>query len=261
MFKRILTSIIALPIFLAIIFYGGLPLKLLCLLLSFVGLFEFYKVLDKTYTPVKMMGYFLTVLFYVGVFYQFSYEYFFAIIFFSTIFLLIINVFSTNNRLTDISITLMGVFYITLGFIHLILFDKIQNNFLIFIPFIISWGTDTFAYFSGTLFGKHKLIERVSPKKTIEGAVGGILGSVIITLIFGYLFARELILVLGIISFFGSMLSQLGDLIASRIKRITQVKDFGNVLPGHGGILDRFDSILVVIPFVYYIINLYIKIR
>jgi phosphatidate cytidylyltransferase len=261
MVKRIITSIIALPIFLAIIFIGGLPLQLLCLTLSLVGLYEFYKVLEPQYRPVKTLGYLLSLLFFVGVAYTFTFDYFFAIIFFTTIFLLIINVFSTENRLNDIAMTLLGVFYITLGFLHLMLFDTIDNSFLIFIPFIISWGTDTFAYFSGMLFGKHQLIERVSPKKTIEGAVGGILGSVIITLIFGYYFAREMVLVLGIISFFGSMLSQLGDLIASRIKRITQVKDFGYVLPGHGGILDRFDSILVIIPFVYYLLNLYVGIR
>jgi phosphatidate cytidylyltransferase len=261
MVKRIITSVIALPIFLAIIFTGGLPLQLLCLALSLVGLYEFYKVLDQHYRPIKSLGYCLSLLLFIGVLYTFSVDYFFAMIFFSTIILLIINVFSTDNRLNDIAMTLLGVFYITLGFIHLMLFETIDNSFLIFIPFLISWGTDTFAYFSGMLLGKHKLIERVSPKKTIEGAIGGIIGSVIITLIFGYYFAREMIFILGIISFFGSMLSQLGDLIASRIKRITQVKDFGYVLPGHGGILDRFDSILVIIPFVYYFLNLYIGIR
>jgi phosphatidate cytidylyltransferase len=118
--------------------------------------------------------------------------------------------------------------------------------------------TDTFAYFSGYLFGKHKLIPNVSPKKTIEGSIGGILGSTICCLIFGYIFKLDmaLMIVMGII---GSIIAQIGDLFASSIKRYVGIKDYGNLIPGHGGVLDRFDSVILVAPFVYSAVIFFMK--
>ena len=132
----------------------------------------------------------------------------------------------------------------------------------VFLPLAISFGSDTFALFAGMLCGKHKLAPKVSPKKTVEGAIGGLIGGVIgVTLL--HLIASSLgriilqsplqILVYGIV---GSAISQIGDLSFSVIKREFGVKDYGNLLPGHGGILDRFDSVTFVAPFVWLALQL-----
>ena len=118
--------------------------------------------------------------------------------------------------------------------------------------------TDTFAYFSGYLFGKHKLIPKISPKKTIEGSIGGVIGSIVCCIIFGYIFKLDIIQMI-IIGGLGSVIAQIGDLFASAIKRYVGIKDYGKLIPGHGGILDRFDSVILVAPFVYYAISLFIK--
>lgn len=114
--------------------------------------------------------------------------------------------------------------------------------------------TDTFAYFTGRFFGNHKLIPSISPKKTVEGAIGGIIGSIVGCVIFALLFPQSNVsLYLGVvIGLLGSLVAQIGDLVASAIKRNCYIKDFGKIIPGHGGILDRFDSILFVSPFIYF---------
>ena len=131
---------------------------------------------------------------------------------------------------------------------------------LVFVPLCISFGSDTFALFAGMAFGKHKLAPRVSPKKTVEGAVGGLVGGVLGALLIRWIglltlqtvnpeiFSIPWALVMGLV---GSVLGQLGDLSFSVIKREFGIKDYGNLLPGHGGILDRFDSVSFVAPFVW----------
>lgn len=130
------------------------------------------------------------------------------------------------------------------------------GTLLVFLPLCISFGSDTFALFAGMLFGKHKLTP-VSPKKTVEGAIGGLVGGVFgmtVMMLVGawvlkdaFIGLRE-VLILGIV---GSVVGQIGDLSFSVIKREFGVKDYGNLLPGHGGILDRFDSVTFVAPFVW----------
>lgn len=133
---------------------------------------------------------------------------------------------------------------------------------LVFLPLCISFGSDTFAFFAGLLFGKHKLTP-VSPKKTVEGAVGGLIGGVIGTALMmavgSYVLADafwdfKLLVLFGLV---GSAISQIGDLSFSVIKREFGVKDYGNLLPGHGGVLDRFDSVTFVAPFVWLVMNLF----
>ncbi|HSH36827.1 phosphatidate cytidylyltransferase, partial [Schnuerera sp.] len=124
--------------------------------------------------------------------------------------------------------------------------------------FIIAWGTDTFAYLTGSLFGKNKLCPKLSPKKTVEGSIGGIIGSIILTLIFVKYYGLFPIWKFFLLAFLGSIIAQLGDLNASKIKRVTGIKDYGFIMPGHGGILDRFDSILFTAPFVYYFVNFFL---
>lgn len=149
----------------------------------------------------------------------------------------------------------MGVL---IDFIILTMDNFDMGKIYVWLIFIIAFATDTCAYFAGYAFGKHKLIPKVSPKKTIEGSIGGILGSTLICLAFGYYFNIDLKVIV-ILGFLGSIVAQVGDLFASSVKRYVGIKDYGKLIPGHGGILDRFDSVILVAPFVYSIINLFIK--
>ena len=137
----------------------------------------------------------------------------------------------------------------------LLLFPR-RNPAYVLLVFLASWAQDTFAYCAGMLFGKHPLCPAISHKKTIEGAIGGMVGAQLFTIPFQLLFFPELSW--GIIFpaiFFGSIVSQLGDLIASYFKREVGVKDYGNIFRGHGGILDRFDSVLFAAPVVWILLT------
>jgi phosphatidate cytidylyltransferase len=144
-----------------------------------------------------------------------------------------------------------GYVYITIFFRFIFYTAQLDNNYVVWLIFIIAWSTDTFAYFTGLLFGKHKLAPIISPKKTIEGAIGGIVGCAVSTFIFSIIFIPEIAVISILFGILGSVISQLGDLNASMIKRSNGIKDFGYIIPGHGGILDRFDSILFTAPYVY----------
>ncbi len=145
--------------------------------------------------------------------------------------------------------------YVVFFMYHMMLMNG--SNY-VWLVYIIAFGSDTFAYFTGKLIGKRKLYPQVSPNKTIEGAIGGIIGCTVITIIyFNYLSINKLIYII-IFSICASVFSMVGDLSASKIKREFGIKDFGSFLPGHGGILDRFDSVLFVAPTVYYFVNHFI---
>ena len=126
--------------------------------------------------------------------------------------------------------------------------------------FISAFGCDTGAYFSGYFLGKNKLCPALSPKKTVEGAIGGIVTASVLCLLYGLWINRfypivgvNVLLLCGLVGFFGSILSEIGDLAASSVKRQVGIKDYGNLLPGHGGVLDRFDSVILTTPVLYYI--------
>lgn len=159
----------------------------------------------------------------------------------------------------DVALSVLGSLYITLFFNHIIMIRHLDYGRLyIWLPFVTAWLCDTCAYFTGMLFGKHKLIPKVSPKKTVEGAIGGVFGSVISVVVFALIckaYANVQVNIINavILGALCAVISQFGDLCASCIKREHDVKDFGNLIPGHGGILDRFDSVLMVSPIVYYL--------
>lgn len=143
-------------------------------------------------------------------------------------------------------------------------FSKTEGVYLILLVLVCSWLTDVFAYFTGRAFGKHKLCPKISPKKTVEGAIGGIIISAIINIIVLAVFEKFFFdgtvipyWAMLIVSPVLSVASMLGDLSASTIKRNFGVKDFSNLIPGHGGIMDRFDSCLFVLPAIYAIVNLF----
>ena len=256
---RIIAGLLLVPLFILIIL-GGLPLYIGEAVIVAIALHEFYKAFEeKEIKPLYYIGY--TFAFYLLIKNYFKLPLTWT---YSTIFILflisIISILRVKRNIIDIVVTFFGIFYvcILIDFIVLTMNDFEMGKIYVWIVFIIAFMTDIFAYFSGYLFGKHKLIPKVSPKKTIEGSIGGIAGSTIACIVFGYLFNINLggAVFLG---FFGSIVAQIGDLFASSIKRYVGIKDYGKLIPGHGGILDRFDSVILVSPFVYTIINLLVK--
>ena len=160
----------------------------------------------------------------------------------------------------DISSHLTMLFYISFSFTALSLVRYIENGAYIFaLVFVASWICDTFAYFVGRAIGKHKLIEEVSPKKTVEGSIGGIVFATLAFMLYGFIVSMidespsPRYIVLLVLGFVLSIVAQFGDLICSLIKREHGIKDYGAIFPGHGGVLDRFDSIIAVAPLLYII--------
>lgn len=259
MLKRTIASLILLPL-LIFVLYGGIPLYILEIAIVAIALREFYKAFtEKKLKPMFSLGYIFA--FYVGVKNIFSLPlwYTYAIIF--VLFLIgIVHILSSKYNIMDFSVTFLGIFYIGILFDFIILtMDNFENgNIYVWLVFVIAFATDTFAYLVGVFIGKHKLIPSISPKKTIEGCIGGIVGSAIACVVFGYIFGLDttLMLIMGLI---GSVIAQLGDLFASSIKRYVGIKDYGKIIPGHGGILDRFDSVLLVAPFVYNAIKFFVS--
>lgn len=171
-----------------------------------------------------------------------------------------LSVFANNDvDFKDVCASLFIVIYSVVILTRLALMREMENGLaLVFLAFIGAWLPDTVAYFAGNLFGKHKLIPEVSPNKTVEGSVGAFVGAIAFFLIYGAIlsamgfsvnFLRLLIL-----SVICGAVSQIGDLSASVMKRTYNIKDFGNLIPGHGGLLDRIDSLMFVTPVVYYFV-------
>jgi phosphatidate cytidylyltransferase len=166
-------------------------------------------------------------------------------------------VVSSQFKINDAGLVLFSIFYLGLGFAGLTHFFIVDMKELFYIIFI-AIATDTFAYFTGVFFGKHKLIPRISPKKTIEGSVGGTVIATVLVSLFAYFVMDKTDLLLVIPITLGlSIISQFGDLVASVLKRQFKIKDYGNLFPGHGGVLDRLDSMLfTIITYSYLLIIL-----
>lgn len=133
--------------------------------------------------------------------------------------------------------------------------------YLVWMIFISSWISDTFAYLAGVMLGRHKLAPVLSPKKSVEGSVGGIVGAALFGALFGAyldttLGQEQYVMILAVVGGVGSVISQVGDLAASAIKRNHEIKDYGNLIPGHGGIMDRFDSVIFTAPITYFLITI-----
>jgi len=162
--------------------------------------------------------------------------------------------FDVNGRTSEDSLaTLFGLIYVVFFSYHIVWIDQSSHKIMIWLVFLTAFGTDIMAYFTGMAFGKHKLCPNLSPKKSVEGAVGGVLGSVALCVLFGWLLGYgRMLMSFAVIGLVGSIAAQLGDLSASALKRRMGIKDYGNLIPGHGGIMDRFDSVLFTAPLIYY---------
>ncbi len=258
--KRILSGIIGIPLALFIIYMGGISYTIAILVLAILGLEEYNRLsLKGSYTFPRNLSFVLAFLYFIMLYSGVPYvlEMFLVFLLFP---LSLYFVFIHEFNLRDLLFASWGMIYIIwlFGFL-IVLRDLPEGLTYTLLLFIAIWLNDIAAFFVGSYLGKHKLIPRVSPNKTIEGAAGGLAVTVIFVLLFrGYInFAFSTALLAGLlISIFG----QAGDLVESAIKRSLKVKDSGDIIPGHGGILDRFDSVLFVAPILYFYIKIVLKV-
>ncbi|MBR4723497.1 MAG: phosphatidate cytidylyltransferase [Clostridia bacterium] len=258
MANRLLTSFIGIAIFFAVVLSPAVFLYIAIALLIIGMLFEMYRVMCVG-RFLRYVGYASALMVWLG----FLMGKFVAIIVAIT-FIFMLAMILMHGKVTSKKV--MAVGFVTLAISALmsmlILTRRHCDKYTVILPFVCAWLTDTGAFMIGNLMGKHKLAEKISPKKTIEGGVGGVVFStlggaayiIIMTLIMtSKMPANAVILKFAVLGFFASIVSQLGDLAASCIKRDFEKKDYGKILPGHGGLLDRFDSVLFAVPFVYYV--------
>lgn len=269
---RIISSIVAVALLLAVIFSGELVFDICAFALAVIASHEFIEAgKSGGYKPYKPIIY-LSTLFVLfagvkdliwGVNLLKSTEFilFFAYIVTAVVLAVLVKDYE-KFTIQDAGFTLISIFYVIFMFAFLPLIRNMENGiYLIWIVFIGAWGTDTSAYFAGVSLGKHKMLPKVSPKKSYEGFFGGILGCFLLTVAFGWYLTQNNIVsfslyhfvILGILN---GLFSQLGDWIASAVKRYVDIKDYGKIMPGHGGVLDRFDSILFISPLVFLYLSL-----
>jgi phosphatidate cytidylyltransferase len=261
MVKRIITAVICLPLLIFFIVYGGWPLALVCLLLSLIGLNELYTALSKENKCIHAVGYAFTVVYYLLILYWgVGYWLLVAMTLFVISILTCMALFFRRVSLHDCITTVFGFFYVPflLSFAYFIRAHE-WGQYYIWLIFISSFGCDTFAYAAGMNLGKHKLVNTPSPKKSLEGVIGGIVGATLLGFAYGYFLGYVDVINAVVICFCGAFFSVIGDMSASAIKRYTEIKDFGKVFPGHGGVLDRFDSVLVAAPIIFLIMTLMLR--
>ena len=263
MFTRIMTSVIGIPLVIAIIVLGNPWLQYAIMGVSLVATYEIYHVIKNNHKPIVLLGYASVIVHYLAFDLAMTY-YFIYITIVTMVALTILVIQYPKYSITDVALTLFPILYVSLLFSFIILLRDVRDgHFWVWLIAISAWGCDTFAYFTGKAIGKHKLAPQLSPKKTIEGSIGGIIGAGVIgyfyTVIFTHfnaLIVDKKIIWVVIAVMLGALISQIGDLAASAIKRYFNQKDYGYILPGHGGILDRFDSFLFVAPVIYIIVIL-----
>ena len=257
MMQRILTSAVGLVIFFAVLLANETVFAAAIAVIILIALYEMYKAMS-TGKAIALIGFLSAGIIFAGVFLG---DVKLTIII-TMMMYMITSIFLHGERnFKDVYSAALVTYFITFFFSAL---SRLRADFgaeAVFLVFLFAWGTDTGAYFSGRFFGKHKLIPKVSPKKTVEGAVGGVVCTIIFTCIYLFILRNAFgishiggasypgVSVLAVIA---SVMSQFGDLAASVIKRDSGVKDFGTILPGHGGIMDRFDSVVFIAPMVLY---------
>jgi len=251
--KRFITGLIGAILVLFICYFGSIYIVAGIGLLSILGAYEYCRLMEnKNYHPPYSLTIGGTIAATLLVAYGFTG---YLPIFILGLFLLFfIYKLIRHTSWSEFLISYIGVLYVGLGFGYLILLRLSALDFrYILLAFLITWSTDTGAYFIGCHFGRHKLAPKISPKKTIEGSFGGLLVTLVAGYIYSLIFFDISISTLLLFLVLSSCVAQVGDLIESAIKRWAGVKDSGKLLPGHGGVLDRFDSILVVAPLVYFL--------
>jgi phosphatidate cytidylyltransferase len=266
---RLKSGIILVILAIVLIMSGG---PILCgglLVISIIGMSELYEIFHIKKQALGLAGYLMCILLY-------GYLYFrpenslgiVMIVLASLIVILAVYVFTFPTYKTEqVLAAFFGVVYVALMLSYIYRVRMFDKGILVWLVFLSSWGCDTCAYCAGITLGrngKHKMAPILSPKKSVEGGIGGFVGAVLLGALFGHFLVDASILPnpafsCAIVCGIGALISMIGDLAASAIKRNYGVKDYGSLIPGHGGILDRFDSVIFTAPIIYYTILLFMK--
>ena len=257
MFKtRLLSGIVLVAVALLTIISGGYVLFFTLLGISLIGMQELYKVMkvrEDHFNALEIAGYLGAVIYYVLMSLDFE-KYGMMGVIISFMMFMFVYVFTYPKFKADqVMPAFFGVVYVAvmLSFIYLTR-NLPDGKFLVWLIFLCSWGCDTCAYCVGMLIGKHKMAPVLSPKKSVEGAVGGVAGAALLGVIYAAA-TQGPMLEYAVICAIGALISMVGDLAASAIKRNQGIKDYGTLIPGHGGILDRFDSVIFTAPVIYFL--------
>lgn len=267
MFKtRLLSGIVLVALLLLLIIPGGNFTFGFTLVISVIGLFELYRVFEIEKSLPGVVGYIATVCYYALLFVRnkigIMSELIIGLFVIFLIALLASMVLSyPKYSAAKIMAAFFSVLYVAVMLSYIYQTREFIGNgqYIVWLIFLCSWGCDTCAYCVGKLFGKHKMSPVLSPKKSVEGAIGGVVGAMLLTAIYSYIFMNQMeltireIVLLAIVSGVGALISMIGDLAASAIKRNYDIKDYGKLIPGHGGIMDRFDSVIITAPIIYYL--------
>lgn len=255
---RLMSGIVLLALIGVTCAFGSWPLWIFTVLIGYAGLYEFYKVFEIPGNSILAAAGALGTALWMGMVYAVSgglpayKEKLWLMLLIAFMLIMAVYVFTFPRYDTQkVTAAFFGIVYVPvmLSFIYQtrMLFDGFR---LVWLIFLCSWGCDTCAYCVGMLLGKHKLAPVLSPKKSIEGAVGGVVGAALLGAAYAALIQGP-VLAYALICAVGAVASQVGDLAASAVKRQHGIKDYGKLIPGHGGILDRFDSVIVTAPMIY----------
>lgn len=264
-FKRITSVLLGFPFVVAILTFGNKYIVDICLAgIAVLAMQEYFNAISKDAKPVRWIGYLSCISIALIHILPLEILKIVLMLFVPTILLILFSQVIFSNMKTnfkDIAYTLFGMAYVIGSIAFIALIRGLDNGIiLVWYAIIAAWGTDTFAYIIGKRFGKHKL-SKISPKKSVEGAIAGTIGAIITALIYTMVinntcdFTYSYIWVF-IITTILSIIGQIGDFAASSIKRYVDVKDYSNLIPGHGGMLDRIDSLMFLAPFAYVLFSI-----
>ena len=256
--QRLISGIFLVIVAVITITLGGNILLATVGILSLIGQFELYRVLKLEKSALAMVGYIATIA-YELLLYLDKAEYFQVYMMLVLLFVMIVYVVTYPKYIfSEIAMIFLGLAYVTISLSCLYQVRCMEGGiYLVWIIFLAAWDSDTCAYCVGKLIGKHKLPSPLSPKKTIEGCTGGVVGAGLLAFLYAWILKDSIspygytpihFVLMGLI---GGFLSQIGDLAASAVKRNYEIKDYGNLIPGHGGVMDRFDSILFTAPLAF----------
>ena len=263
MFKtRLLSGILLVAAALLTIISGGVILWTVLFCISVIGAGELYRAMGvhkDSFCLMEAAGYLGILLYYGAVALDFG-RYGMMAVILSLILLLFVYVFSyPKYDAGQTSAAFFGILYVAVMLSFIYLTRNLEGGqFIVWLIFICSWGCDTCAYCVGMLIGKHKMAPVLSPKKSVEGAVGGVAGAALLGAVYAAA-TREPVAGYALICAVGALISMVGDLAASAVKRNQGIKDYGKLIPGHGGILDRFDSVIITAPIIYYMAVLLLR--
>lgn len=259
---RLISGIILVVIAIFVVGSGGSILFFATGILSLIGLFELYRVMKIEKNILGIVGY-LTAVSYYWMLWVKDQTYVTLMVIAALMVLMSIYVFTFPKYKTEeVTVAFFGVFYVAMMLSYLYQVRVMSDGtYLVWLIFISSWGCDTCAYCVGMLFGRHKLAPVLSPKKSIEGAIGGVAGAAVLGFVYATIFGGKMLetanpqMACAVACGIAAVISQIGDLAASAIKRNHNIKDYGHLIPGHGGILDRFDSMLFTAPAIFFAVT------